>query len=125
MCRFCSYICLMRLQTKITLRNNPNEVCPFSVVTTHKTTGEIFEGDILNQTREINSYKGAGLIKRRQSDGKRERTQATLERIEQTFFNTLETARKLERIEQRETFKAERSNKQREERLAYRLNKRK
>ena len=110
----------MKLQTKITLRNNPNEAHPFSVTTTHKTTGEIFEGDILNQTREVNSYKGAGLIKRRQSDGKRERTQATLERIEQTFFNTLETARKLERIEQRETFKAERSNKQREERRAKR-----
>ena len=110
----------MRLQTKITLRNNPNEVCPFSVVTTHKTTGEIFQGDILNQSREVNSYKGAGLIKRKQSDGKRERTQITLERIEDTFYRTLATARKLERIEQRETFKAERSNKQREERRAKR-----
>ena len=118
--RFSPYICDMRLQTNIKLRNNPNEVCPFSVTTTHKTTGEIFEGDILNQTREVNSYKGAGLIKRKQSDGKRERTQATLERIEQTFARTLATARKLERIEQRETFKAERSNKQREERRAKR-----
>lgn len=111
--RFCSYICLMKLQTKITLRNNPNEVHPFSVVTTHKTTGEVYQGDILNQTKEVNSYKGSGLIKRRQSDGKRERTQITLERIEDTFARTLATARKLERIEQR-------SAKQREERRAKR-----
>ena len=123
--RFCSYICLMKLQTKITLRNNPNEVHPFSVTTTHKTTGEVYQGDILNQTKEVNSYKGSGLIKRRQSDGKRERTQITLERIEDTFFRTLATARKLERIEQRETFKAERSKKQNQDRKAYRLNKRK
>ena len=123
--RFSSYICLMKLQTNIKLRNNPNEAHSFSVTTTHKTTGEIFKGDILNQTREINSYKGAGLIKRKQSDGKRERTQATLERIEQTFFHTLATARKLERIEKVETFKAERSNKQKQDRMAYRLNKRK
>jgi len=71
------------------------------------------------------SYRGAGVIKRRQSDGKRERTQITLERIEDTFARTLATARKLERIEQIETFKAERSKKQKQDRLAYRLNKRK
>jgi hypothetical protein len=110
----------MKLQTKITLRNSPNEAHPFSVITTHKTTGEIFQGDILNQSREVNSYKGSGLIKRKQSDGKRERTQATLERIEQTFFRTLETARKLERIEQRENFKTERRDNRREERRAKR-----
>ena len=103
----------MKLQTKITLRNQPYEVSPFSVVTTHKTTGEVYHGDILNQTREVNSYKGSGLIKRRQSDGKRERTQITLDRIEQTFARTLATARKLERIEQR-------SAKQRDERRAKR-----
>ena len=115
----------MRLQTNITLRNNPNEDHSFSVTTTHKTTGEIFQGDILNQSREVNSYKGSGVIKRKQSDGKRERTQITLERIEDTFARTLATARKLERIEKVETFKAERSNKQKQDRIAYRLNKRK
>lgn len=115
----------MRLQTNITLRNNPNEAHSFSVVTTHKTTGEVYQGDILNQTKEVNSYKGSGLIKRKQSDGKRERTQITLERIEETFARTLATARKLERIEKTETFKAERSNKQKQDRIAYRLNKRK
>lgn len=115
----------MKLTTHIKLKNSPNEVSPFSVITTHKTTGEVYQGDILNQTKEVNSYKGSGLIKRRQSDGKRERTQITLERIEETFARTLATARKLERIERVETFKAERSNKQREERKAYRLNKRK
>jgi hypothetical protein len=103
----------MKLTTNITLRNNPNEVHPFSVVTTHKTTGEVYQGDILNQTREVNSYKGSGVIKRKQSDGKRERTQITLERIDETFARTLATARKLERIEQR-------SAKQREERRAKR-----
>ncbi len=103
----------MKLTTKITLRNQPYEVSPFSVVTTHKTTGEIFHGDILNQSREVNSYKGAGVIKRKQSDGKRERTQITLDRIEDTFARTLATARKLEFIEQRAT-------KQREERRAKR-----
>ena len=115
----------MKLNTKITLRNNPNEEHSFSVTTTHKTTGEIFQGDILNQSREVNSYKGSGLIKRRQSDGKRERTQITLERIEDTFFRTLRTAEKLERIERVETFKAERSKKQNQDRKAYQLNKRK
>jgi hypothetical protein len=73
-----------------------------------------------NQVVAHSSYKGAGLIKRRQSDGKRERTQATLERIEQSFFNTLATARKLERIEKVETFKAERRDNRREERRAKR-----
>ncbi len=73
-----------------------------------------------NQAVAHSSYKGAGLIKRKQSDGKRERTQITLERIEDTFARTLATARKLERIEQRENFKIERSNKQREERRAKR-----
>ena len=115
----------MKLTTKITLRNQPYEVSPFSVVTTHKTTGEVYHGDILNQTREVNSYKGSGLIKRRQSDGKRERTQITLDRIEQTFARILRTAEKLERIEKVETFKAERSKKQNQNRKAYRLNKRK
>jgi hypothetical protein len=110
----------MKLTTKITLRNHPNEVHPFSVATTHKTTGEIFHGDILNQSREVNSYKGSGVIKRKQSDGKRERTQITLDRIEQTFARTLATARKLERIEKVETFKAERRDKRREERRAKR-----
>ena len=103
----------MKLTTKITLRNQPYEVSPFSVITTHKTTGEVYQGDILNQTKEVNSYKGSGLIKRRQSDGKRERTQITLERIDETFARTLATARKLERIEQR-------SAKQRDERRAKR-----
>ena len=110
----------MKLQTNITLRNNTNEAHSFSVTTTHKTTGEVYQGDILNQTREINTYKGSGLIKRRQSDGKRERTQITLERIEDTCARTLATARKLERIEQIETFKAERRDKRREERRAKR-----
>jgi len=115
----------VRLETNIKLRHRPQTESLFSVTTTHKTTGEVHQGDVLNRSKEVNSYKGAGIIKRRQSDGKRERTQATLERIEQTFFQTLATARKLERIEQRETFKAERSNKQKQDRLAYRLNKRK
>lgn len=66
-----------------------------------------------NQVVAHSSYKGSGVIKRKQSDGKRERTQITLERIEQTFFSTLRTAEKLERIEQRAT-------KQREERRAKR-----
>lgn len=115
----------MKLTTKITLKNQPSEVSPFSVTTTHKRTGEVYQGDILNQTKEANSYKGSGVIKRKQSDGKRERTQITLERIEQTFFRTLRTAEKLERIEKVETFKAERSKKQKQDRLAHRLNKRK
>ena len=66
------------------------------------------------------SYKGSGVIKRKQSDGKRERTQITLERIEDTFFRTLRTAEKLERIERVETFKAERRDNRREERRAKR-----
>lgn len=66
-----------------------------------------------NQVVAHSSYKGSGVIKRKQSDGKRERTQITLERIEQTFFRTIRTAEKLERIEQRAT-------KQREERRAKR-----
>lgn len=110
----------MKLQTQITLKNQPYEVSPFSVTTTHKTTGEVYQGDILNQTKEANSYKGSGVIKRKQSDGKRERTQITLERIEDTFARTLATARKLEKIEQIETFKAERRDKRREERRAKR-----
>ncbi len=103
----------MRLQTQIT-KVVKIEGQSFTLTTSPK-----------NQAVAHSSYKGAGLIKRKQSDGKRERTQATLERIEQTFFNTLATARKLERIEQRENFKIERSNKQKQDRLAYRLNKRK
>jgi hypothetical protein len=98
----------MRLQTQIT-KVVKIEGQTFTLTTSPK-----------NQVVAHSSYKGAGLIKRKQSDGKRERTQATLERIEQTFFHTLATARKLERIEQRETFKTERSNKQREERRAKR-----
>jgi ClpP class serine protease len=98
----------MKLQTKITKVVNI-EGQTFTFTTSPK-----------NQVVAHSSYKGAGLIKRKQSDGKRERTQATLERIEQTFFHTLATARKLERIEKVETFKAERSNNQREERRAKR-----
>lgn len=78
-----------------------------------------------NQVVAHSSYKGSGVIKRKQSDGKRERTQITLERIEDTFARTLATARKLERIEKVETFKTERSKKQKQDRIAYRLNKRK
>lgn len=81
----------------------------FSVITSPK-----------NQVVAHSSYKGSGAIKRKQSDGKRERTQITLDRIEDTFARTLATARKLERIEQIETFKAERRNKRREERRAKR-----
>ena len=73
-----------------------------------------------NQAIAHSSYKGSGVIKRKQSDGKRERTQITVERIEQTFARTLATARKLERIERIETFKAERRDKRREERRAKR-----
>lgn len=73
-----------------------------------------------NQVVAHSSYKGSGVIKRKQSDGKRERTQITLERIEDTFARTLATARKLERIEKIETFKAERRDKRREERRAKR-----
>ena len=85
-----------------------------------KIEGQTFTFTTKNQVVAHSSYKGAGLIKRKQSDGKRERTQATLERIEDTFARTLATARKLERIEQRENFKTERSNNQREERRAKR-----
>lgn len=73
-----------------------------------------------NQVVAHSSYKGSGVIKRKQSDGKRERTQITLDRIEDTFARTLATARKLEFIEQIETFKTERRNKRREERRAKR-----
>lgn len=75
--------------------------------------GQSFRVTTSNQAVAHSSYKGSGVIKRKQSDGKRERTQITLERIEQTFARTLATARKLERIEQKAT-------KQREERRAKR-----
>ena len=107
-CRFCSYICDMRLQTQIT-KVVKLEGQTFTFITSPK-----------NQAVAHSSYKGSGLIKRRQSDGKRERTQITLERIEQTFFRTLRTAEKLERIEKVETFKAERRDNRREERRAKR-----
>lgn len=103
----------MRLQTQIT-KVVKLEGQTFTFTTSPK-----------NQAVAHSSYKGSGLIKRRQSDGKRERTQITLERIEDTFARTLATARKIERIEQKENFKAERSNKQKQDRLAYRMNKRK
>lgn len=98
----------MKLQTQTT-KVVRLEGQTFSVTTSPK-----------NQAVAHSSYKGSGLIKRRQSDGKRERTQITLDRIEQTFFRTLRTAEKLERIEQIETFKAERRDKRREERRAKR-----
>ena len=91
----------MKLQTQIT-KVAKLEGQTFSVTTSPKY-----------QRVAHSSYKGSGLIKRKQSDGKRERTQITLERIEQTFARTLATARKLERIEQRAT-------KQREDRRAKR-----
>lgn len=103
----------MKLQTQIT-KVVKLEGQSFNVTTSPKS-----------QVVAHSSYKGSGVIKRKQSDGKRERTQITLERIEDTFARTLATARKLERIEQIETFKAERSNKQKQDRIAYRLNKRK
>lgn len=103
----------MKLQTKIT-KVVKLEGQSFSVTTSPKS-----------QPVAHSSYKGSGVIKRKQSDGKRERTQITLDRIEQTFARTLATARKLERIEKVETFKAERSKKQKQDRIAYRLNKRK
>lgn len=90
-----------------------------------KLEGQSFSVTTSNQAVAHSSYKGSGVIKRKQSDGKRERTQITLDRIEQTFARTLATARKLERIEQIETFKTERSTKQKQDRLAHRLNKRK
>ena len=90
-----------------------------------KIEGQTFTATTKTQAVAHSSYKGGGVIKRRQSDGKRERAQMTLERIEDTFARTLATARKLERIEKTETFKAERSNKQKQDRIAYRLNKRK
>ena len=91
----------MKLTTQIT-KVVRLEGQTFSVTTSPKT-----------QAVAHSSYKGSGVIKRRQSDGKRERTQITLERIDETFARTLATARKLERIEQR-------SAKQREERRAKR-----
>ena len=90
-----------------------------------KLEGQTFTFTTKNQAVAHSSYKGSGVIKRKQSDGKRERTQITLERIDDTFARILATARKLERIEQIETFKAERSKKQNQDRIAYRLNKRK
>ena len=91
----------MKLTTQIT-KVVRLEGQTFSVTTSPKT-----------QAVAHSSYKGSGLIKRKQSDGKRERTQITLERIDDTFARILATARKLERIEQR-------SAKQREERRAKR-----
>lgn len=91
----------MKLQTQIT-KVVKLEGQSFNVTTSPKS-----------QVVAHSSYKGSGVIKRKQSDGKRERTQITLERIEDTFARTLATARKLERIEQRAT-------KQREERRAKR-----
>lgn len=85
-----------------------------------KLEGQSFNVTTSNQAVAHSSYKGSGVIKRKQSDGKRERTQITSERIEDTFARTLATARKLERIEQIETFKAERRDKRREERRAKR-----
>lgn len=78
-----------------------------------KIEGQTFTATTKTQVVAHSSYKGSGLIKRKQSDGKRERTQIALERIEDTFARTLATARKLERIEQK-------SAKQREERRAKR-----
>lgn len=98
----------MKLQTQTT-KVVRLEGQTFSVTTSPK-----------NQAVAHSSYKGSGLIKRKQSDGKRERTQIALDRVEQTFAKTLWTARKLERIEKVETFKAERRDKRREERRAKR-----
>jgi len=98
----------MKLQTQIT-KVVKLDGQKFSVTTSPK-----------NQVVAHSSYRGAGVIKRKQSDSKRERTQITLDRIGDTFARTLATARKLERIEQKETFKAERRDKRREERRAKR-----
>jgi hypothetical protein len=62
------------------------------------------------------SYKGAGVIKRRQSDGKRERTQATLDKIEGRFEYLLRNQANLANLEfcrneRRERRKAERKAK--------------
>ena len=59
------------------------------------------------------SYKGAGVIKRRQSDGKRERTQSTLDKIEGRFAYLLRNEANLANLqfcrnERRERRKAER-----------------
>jgi len=62
------------------------------------------------------SYKGAGVIKRKQSDGKRERTQATLDKIEGRFAYLLRNEANLTNLdfcrnERRERRKAERKAK--------------
>jgi hypothetical protein len=59
------------------------------------------------------SYKGAGVIKRKQSDGKRERTQSTLDKIESRFEYLLRSEANLANLkfcrnERRERRKAER-----------------
>jgi len=59
------------------------------------------------------SYKGAGVIKRKQSDGKRERTQSTLDKIEGRFAYLLRNEANLANLnfcrkERRERRKAER-----------------
>ena len=62
------------------------------------------------------SYKGAGVIKRKQSDGKRERTMSTLDKIEGRFAYLLRNEANLVNLEfcrneRRERRKAERKAK--------------
>jgi hypothetical protein len=75
-----------------------------------------FESRSEQRYQASSSYKGAGLIKRRQSDGKRERTQATLDKIEGRFAYLLRNEANLANLEfcrneRRERRKAERKAK--------------
>ena len=68
------------------------------------------------------SYKGAGVIKRKQSDGKRERTLATLDKIEGRFAYLLRNEANLANLE---FCRNERRERRKAERKAFREAKRK
>jgi hypothetical protein len=89
-------------------------------LTVRKVSHQGIEGTFKTRNEQSyqapSSYKGAGVIKRRQSDGKRERTQATLEKIEGRFAYLLRNEANLANLEfcrneRRERRKAERKAK--------------
>lgn len=75
-----------------------------------------FESRSEQRYQASSSYKGSGVIKRKQSDGKRERTQSTLDKIEGRFAYLLRNEANLANLEfcrneRRERRKAERKAK--------------
>ena len=96
------------------------------VVTVRKVSHQGLEGTFQTRSEQryqaSSSYKGAGVIKRRQSDGKRERTLATLDKIEDRFSYLLRNEANLTNLE---FCRNERRERRKAERKAFREAKRK